>query len=111
MTETKKVRNPYHLQKRAGTKIRPDDQRILERVSNELHAKGYAVLGITFAKVPGFLQFVATVYRMDQATDERPAPFGFVRVSFLRNGVVTVTVSGVRRDQWEPIGMLGISWK
>lgn len=103
MTTVKTVRNPHSVQKAAGIRITANHRDVLDMVCSRLHDKGVEVLGTLFARTPGFLTFYAIAFRSDQITDKSPAPLGCVRISFLRNGQVNVTLMGLTREGRESV--------
>lgn len=99
-TRTKK--NPYHVMRAAGTKIKPDHQRVLDEVARRVFDEyNVAVLNSLFAKVPGHANFFATAF-VNGMKDSLP-PFGVLKVCFLNNGSVTARLMGLREGQYETV--------
>jgi hypothetical protein len=95
-TMIKAIRNPFHVRKVRGTKIKPEHRAVLDTVYEEARQRGYTVLGSLTARMPGMLTFFATAYQTKWTAEgeEGLPPFGVIRVHILRNGDVTCRVMG-----------------
>lgn len=106
------TRNPWHVRKARGTKIKPEHQRVLDECYNRAAKAGYTVLGSLTARIPGFLTFFATVYRSKWEAEgfEGLPPFGAVKVSILNNGDVTCRVMGTGEGSYEQLGTQAVKF-